>query len=714
MLSGLLGTANGDRRSDKTGVSVGALGFPESGVMGAGIEIALSPADAFGFLQTEILDQFDLEVEPFFGYVSIRLCSKTQTLMGMQQFGDATNPCSVMIEVVGYGTDDSRDFIQQLQKRTVDRIRAGLDAMLHWGLENDQLRGYDLRCIKALQKRTRSGMSRLGTFKAARSRIHAAAPAAYRVFDNSFTERLGLSSLNGLAFGDDYKKVIHIWNPTALQAQPGSPLVENIGCSLEDLGLLNQSDRTVQVNDVRIITDAPGAPVFEVTSRLPFKIGFGQRVGLRVKYTGTKAGPLAGMVEVECDDPLDPIARIPLATSVIVNKHAELQLTPSSLDFGSTRVKTTVGQNVTLTNIGFYSANFDSIVVMLDEPARQFAIPYLLPYNLMAGQSDTIYVSYKPESRGASRATLVIEIRSRTDVGTVDYRRRYEIPLAGTAQMPTISLAARPQRRLHGLDGVDIPARDLELKVLDFGVAAPTKISVASFWVRNMGDAPLTVQGVVEYNQDTFGVNDRSIFPATLQPGSEMEVPCCFGAPPVPGPASGEFRVVSDDPLQPSDGALLKVKGKAAGPHLTDPGNLSIHLVPPLPASATITFRSDGTDPVTLSEVTLATGTGFSVSGAPQMPAQLAPGTELMLTLTLTATQPGFYYYQDQLRVAHDGNASGISQVVLSGYGTLVMQWAQRRTFDISSNSLVSESDHRVYLRRASRGHVAGQERHQR
>ncbi|MGI8519741.1 MAG: hypothetical protein ACR2MC_03900 [Actinomycetota bacterium] len=129
---------------------------------------------------------------PFFGYVSIRLCSKTQTLMGMQQFGVETNPCSVMIEVVGYGTDYSRDFIRHLQRRTVDRIHSGLGAMLHWGLENDQLRDHHLRSIKALQERARSGMSKLDTFKAVRSLVQADASAAYRVFDNSLTDRLGL------------------------------------------------------------------------------------------------------------------------------------------------------------------------------------------------------------------------------------------------------------------------------------------------------------------------------------------------------------------------------------------------------------------------------------------------------------------------------------------------------------------------------------------
>ena len=68
ILSGLLSTANPDMRSDKTGVSVGALGFPAAGVMGTGLEVALSPGDAFGFLVTEILDKVD-EIRPFLGYV---------------------------------------------------------------------------------------------------------------------------------------------------------------------------------------------------------------------------------------------------------------------------------------------------------------------------------------------------------------------------------------------------------------------------------------------------------------------------------------------------------------------------------------------------------------------------------------------------------------------------------------------------------------------
>jgi hypothetical protein len=122
--------------------------------------------------------------------------------------------------------------------------------------------------------------------------------------------------------------------------------------------------------------------------------------------------------------------------------------------------------------------------------------------------------------------------------------------------------------------------------------------------------------------------------------------------------------VLSDDPVRPS--VALLVRGNAAGPHLADPSELlDLGIVQSSPASATLTFRSDGTDPVTLRKVELLNGADFTVSGAPQLPAQLAPGTELTLTVTLTSSQSGFH--QDQLFLKHDGKPSGESQVLVRG-----------------------------------------------
>ena len=121
--------------------------------MGTALEIALAPADAFGFLQKEILDKVDA-AGPFFGYVSIRVCRQTKTLMGMQQFGDAT--ASVL------GDDRGRRLRDAEQPRASwatcssgrwTSINGGLDAMLHWGLENDRRAPADhLRKTMALRR----------------------------------------------------------------------------------------------------------------------------------------------------------------------------------------------------------------------------------------------------------------------------------------------------------------------------------------------------------------------------------------------------------------------------------------------------------------------------------------------------------------------------------------------------------------------------------
>jgi hypothetical protein len=192
ILAAVLGTSK-NALSLSTGTSVGAIGFPDSGLVGAAIEIALPVDKAFGFLQSQVLDPMARPAKPLFGYVSVRLCPQTTTLMGMQQW-----PQSVMIEVVAFGDDFGKAFVSQLQKSTLAFIAAGNDAMLHWGLENDQLAAAALGTIPALQRPTASnaGLTQLQAFKAVRQDIFSNRgqnPAGlFPVFDNAFTTRLGL------------------------------------------------------------------------------------------------------------------------------------------------------------------------------------------------------------------------------------------------------------------------------------------------------------------------------------------------------------------------------------------------------------------------------------------------------------------------------------------------------------------------------------------
>jgi hypothetical protein len=192
LLEAVLGTANSSL-GISIGTSVGAIGFPDSGLLGAGLEIAMPVETAFGFMQTRILDKMQNPKAPLFGYISVRLCPQTTSLMGMQQW-----PTSVMIEVVGFGDSFGKAFMRQLQSDAVAFVAKGNDAMLHWGLENDQVTAGLLNQTPALLKPLAStpSLNQLGAFRQVRKLIKTnlgTNPAGlFPIFDNAFTTRLAL------------------------------------------------------------------------------------------------------------------------------------------------------------------------------------------------------------------------------------------------------------------------------------------------------------------------------------------------------------------------------------------------------------------------------------------------------------------------------------------------------------------------------------------
>ncbi len=189
----LHGTGTG-QNSDCTAVpyKFGAIGWPERGTPGRALEIALDPTNAFTFVQTVLFDDvrrtFMSEVsqplKPLIGYIAIRVCQTTKTLLGMQQY----SPFSVMVEVAGYRTPEADDVMDQIQAKALTFATAGPKPLLHWGLENDQLtRAYlNTTPLGELYKRD---LTRLQAFTAIRNFLKKGHPP---VFDNNFSTRLGL------------------------------------------------------------------------------------------------------------------------------------------------------------------------------------------------------------------------------------------------------------------------------------------------------------------------------------------------------------------------------------------------------------------------------------------------------------------------------------------------------------------------------------------
>ena len=189
-LSGFLhavqGTTNG-AKGDTTDVSykIWGFGWPAGGFPGRGLEIALPQETAFSFLQTVLFDNVLTNTiqkanKPLVGYISVRVCPPTKTLMGMQQF----SPFSIMTEVVGYRSPEANAVMDLIQTKAL----ATPGAMLHWGLENDQMMAANLLTMPISRALANTTETQLSAFKKVRQMIGGKPP----IFANNFVSRLGL------------------------------------------------------------------------------------------------------------------------------------------------------------------------------------------------------------------------------------------------------------------------------------------------------------------------------------------------------------------------------------------------------------------------------------------------------------------------------------------------------------------------------------------
>ncbi len=111
------------------------------------------------------------------GYLSLRIVGqKTDALLGMQKWSP-----TCCVEYLGLaGTRDVDEFVDELQ-----RLALTYGGILHLGLQNNVLTARDVQ--------TAFGNANVEAFRKARAAL--SQNGAFKTFDNSFTDRLGLSAL---------------------------------------------------------------------------------------------------------------------------------------------------------------------------------------------------------------------------------------------------------------------------------------------------------------------------------------------------------------------------------------------------------------------------------------------------------------------------------------------------------------------------------------
>jgi Protein of unknown function (DUF1573) len=547
ILSGLLGTANGNKRSDKIGVSVGALGFPAGGIMGTALEIALAPADAFTFLQKEILDKVDA-AGPFFGYVSIRVCRQTNTLMGMQQFGDPVRPYSVMIEVVAFGTPNSIQFLRELQDRTLALVNTGLDAMLHWGLENDRVTGDNLRKTMGLRRPSANpDLSRLDTFKAVRGLVRAVSPATFSVFDNAFTARMWLNeqvadddpcSFGTVQLGARKQTKVGPWNR-------GHAPMRIVGVTVDGDFRMHAS------------YESPSRPANLEVGPIPTAaVQVDNFFELPLTFIPTEAGTHTGTLTIVtyADAPYSiRVIRIALNASVDAFVVSLVDpAPPDALDFGPVDVGDMRTVGVVVRAGGTLGAYLDHYAASDSDGAAQLGVATIGVGSVPAGQDKTYWVSYTPNVAAPLSTSLTL-----TFTGGGPFT-----PYTQDLVLPVIGSGIGAQAALS-------PA------ALDFGTLTVNARSASQLiTVRNVGQAPLLITGGITGS----GFLLAGPLPASILPGQEDQVAVEF-RPVGDGPVSDSFTIQSNS-AQPPVPVLLSGVGVLEALLRAMPASLRFGTVP--------------------------------------------------------------------------------------------------------------------------------------
>ena len=210
---------------------------------------------------------------------------------------------------------------------------------------------------------------------------------------------------------------------------------------------------------------------------------------------------------------------------------AAIQVTPGSLNFGSTVVGKKVSQTLSVANTGKISVNISQVNLS----SSQFSVSGLvMPLALPVGQSSNFQVWFDASSAGNATGTLTVQ----TDAGISSQ----QVALAGAA---TIAPAQ-----------IDVNSTSLNLGSATVGTTAKGTLTLT-----NVGGANLLIS-LISVVGNAFAVSGITT-PSTIVPGGSATLSVSF-SPTAAGNDSGNITITSNDPQTPTTIISLTGTGTSA------------------------------------------------------------------------------------------------------------------------------------------------------
>lgn len=357
-----------------------------------------------------------------------------------------------------------------------------------------------------------------------------------------------------------------------------------------------------------------GSTDFQILSgsATPFVIRPGRQVKVRLSFTPSVGGAIAGGLQVTSDDPVDPTIALPLSGSGSAGV-ADVNLPVTSYDFGSILVGQNQNGFLAIQNVGTSDLTVTSLGLT---GSADFSLvnPPATPFVIRGGRETKVRVDYGPTAPGAASATLT--------VGSDD------------VDEPSVAVALSGAG-LSGVADINLPATSM-----DFGNVEVGETVVDYVAIQNVGSSDLTVTGLTMSGSTDFSTSQAT--PFVVGSNRQVMVPVAF-APTATGAIAGTMTVASDDVVDPSLAVSLAGNGTSTSaiPDINLPvvsynfGDVYIGKS----ATGYIAIQNVGTADLTVSGLTLSGSGDYAIGSS--APLVVAPSRQVVVPVTFTPTVTG-------------------------------------------------------------------------
>ncbi|OGP87918.1 MAG: hypothetical protein A2157_02665 [Deltaproteobacteria bacterium RBG_16_47_11] len=289
----------------------------------------------------------------------------------------------------------------------------------------------------------------------------------------------------------------------------------------------------------------------------------------------------------------------------------EIELNPTSLDFGTMTTGTSLTKEATIENLGTVDLTVAS-VTLCTGTSNEFSWTTTFPLTVSPGSSAVFSVTYTPADEGTDTGCL--EINSNDP-----YTPAAQLSLSGTGELPR-------------------PVINLNPPALDFGsVRVGTSATLPSA-IQNLGTADLTVSNIARCTGTSTEFSWSPItLPSTIAPGGSVTLSVTYG-PANAGIDTGCIQITSDDSLSPV--VNLSLTGRAQPRINLNPSTLDFASTGP--STKWTQIQNLGTADLNISDIGYCAGTSQEFTWSrTRLPLTVVPGGSTTLSVTYTPVDVG-------------------------------------------------------------------------